>query len=258
MTDFDTETFSPGAYRNLLRALKERNYQPGRFDGLPVCGRTVLLRHDIDLSVDAAVSIARIEADEGWTSTFYALVSSDLYNPASAASRGSVREIADLGHEVGLHFDASVYANSGSGELDMTRLETAAESECATLSHAVARDVRSISFHRPVPLLQGLNTDFAGRPHSYQPRYFSEIDYCSDSGGRWKHGHPLQRPSIAAGEPMQLLTHPVWWSRPGPNVPDKVEALLRALAVHSEEEAARNIVPYADYRAGRLKDRLGD
>jgi len=255
MTDFDTSDFSPDAYRSLLRALGERGYRPGRFDGAAIKGRTILLRHDIDLSIDAALSIARIEADEGWTSTYYVLVSSDLYNPASASSRTSLRAICDLGHEIGLHFDASVHDQPGSDELDIAQLENAAESECAALSNAIGRDVASISFHRPVPQLQGLDADFAGRPHSYQPRYFSEIEYCSDSGGQWRHGHPLERASIAAGEPMQLLTHPVWWSRAGTNIPDKVEAALQRLTAHSEADAARNIIPYAEYRAGASKEK---
>jgi hypothetical protein len=258
MTDFDRSDFSPDAYRSLLRALSERGYRPGRFDGAPVTGRTILLRHDIDLSIDAAMPISRIEADEGWLSTYYVLVSSDLYNPGSAASRALLSEIAGMGHEIGLHFDSSLYAKIESGELDVAALERAAVSECATLSNAIGREVASISFHRPVTQLQGLDRDFAGRPHSYQPRYFREIDYCSDSGGRWKHGHPLDRAAVAAGQPMQLLTHPIWWSRAGANIPDKVDAALDRLATHSKAEASRNILPYADHlddaSNGRVRD----
>jgi hypothetical protein len=57
---------------------------------------------------------------------------------------------------------------------------------------------------------------------------------------------------------MQLLTHPIWWSRAGANSPDKVDAALDRLATHSKAEASRNILPYADHlddaSNGRVRD----
>jgi len=50
-----------------------------------------------------------------------------------------------------------------------------------------------------------------GRMHTYQPCFFNDIGYCSDSRGEWKYGNPFQNDSFNNSHAMQLLTHPIWW-----------------------------------------------
>ena len=59
--------------------------------------------------------------------------------------------------------------------------------------------VTMVSFHRPAPELLGHAAPLGGRAHAYQPRFFSDMGYCSDSRGRWGHGHPLEHPAVAEG-----------------------------------------------------------
>ncbi|MBT3172708.1 MAG: hypothetical protein HN333_14900, partial [Rhodospirillaceae bacterium] len=78
----------------------------------------------------------------------------------------------------------------------------------------LGRSVPMISFHRPAPALQGREGRIAGRMHAYEPRFFREIGYCSDSRGAWRHGHPLDHAAVVKGKALQLLIHPLWWITP--------------------------------------------
>jgi hypothetical protein len=200
--------FSRGAYAAMLRELRERGYRDvAHLEDLVPDDRVVFLRHDIDLDLDRAVRIAEVEASEGMRATYYVLVSTQMYNIAAAPARRALARLADLGHALGLHFDAAQYAQTARSALDAH-----ARRECDILADLSGAPVASISFHRPAPELIGLAEPFAGRPHSYEPRFFSDVGYVSDSSGGFFQGHPLDHPAVAAGRALQLLTHPIWWA----------------------------------------------
>src|SRR6185503_11913586 len=56
-------------YREILRAAREGGYRFAAFADSPVDG-DLLLRHDIDLSLEAAIEMAELEAEEGATATY--------------------------------------------------------------------------------------------------------------------------------------------------------------------------------------------
>ena len=96
-------------------------------------------------------------------------------------------------------------------------------------------------------LARRIGRPLAGRAHAYQPRFFSEIGYCSDSRGAFHHGEPLAQPAIAEGRAMQLLTHPIWWmgeagmdltSRLDRFIAGRAEAMRTALAAEIRGYAA--------------------
>ena len=237
-------SFSLPAYLDILAELRAAGYRAAGFTSGPPVGRQVLLRHDVDVSLEHARALGQAERDAGWRSTYYVLLTSDLYNVHSASSRSLLRSILDAGHEIGLHFDATVYAVAD--EANFAVLEEAARRECAVLGDIIGTPIESISFHRPVQFLQGLERTFASLPHAYQSHFFQDVDYCSDSDGAWNHGHPLDRQSIKTGQPMQLLTHPVWWiAEHGVSAPDKVDAFLDQRTSWLRSELARNIKSYA-------------
>lgn len=200
--------FSRGAYAELLSELKQRGYRDiARLEDLVPENPVVFLRHDVDLDLDRALSIAEVEANAGMRATYYVLVSTQVYNVASAPARRALGRLAALGHAIGLHFDASQYP-----ETERAALDAHARRECEILADLGAAPVASISFHRPAPELIGLAESFAGRPHTYEPRFFDAVAYVSDSSGGFFQGHPLDHPAIAAGRALQLLTHPIWWA----------------------------------------------
>lgn len=199
--------FSLAGYGALLSEFLDRGYGIRTFENADPEAAHLILRHDIDLSLEAAVPVAEIEAAAGHSATYFVLLRGDFYNPLSGSGMKILRRLIELGHEIGLHLDPSLYADEDAA------LDAAAESECAVLESALDRPVGTISFHRPAGRLQGFAGRLGGRRHAYEPRYFSEMGYCSDSRGAWRHGPPLEHTAVAAGRALQLLTHPIWWQR---------------------------------------------
>lgn len=202
--------FRPDEYRALLSALMALGYKSTRLDEIECDRPDMFLRHDIDLCPLRALEIARQEAELGLTATYYFLVSTDLYSIAANSVRVILAQIISLGHEIGLHFDAAQYSRQDG------KLDSHAERECNILAECSGRSVKSISFHRPAPEYLNRTGTIAGRRHCYEPSFFSEIAYISDSNGGWHHGHPLNHPAIGAGTAIQLLTHPIWWTNGQP------------------------------------------
>lgn len=197
--------FTLAGYRDLVARLLARGYRSVGFDQADPAACHLVLRHDLDMSIQAARRVADVEAALGVTATYFVLVRSDIYNPGAPANQADLAAIAALGHEIGLHFDAAPHAD------DDAALAAAADQDCALLAMLTGQPVRTISFHRPARRLQGRPGRLAGRSHAYEPRFFHAMGYCSDSRGGWHYGHPLDHPAIAAGRALQLLTHPIWW-----------------------------------------------
>ena len=203
MSAADASDFSLDAYRRLLGAFASRDYRVVGFDGVDPTSRHLVLRHDVDISLTLAVALAEAEHEMGYVSHYFVLVTCEQYNPASQDGRDALAQIVSLGHRIGLHFDAAL-------ETD-TPLEERAASETAYLSTLTGAPVSMLSFHRPARQWIDNPASLAGLPHSYQPRVFSAMGYCSDSRGGWWHGAPLDHDAVKSGSALQLLTHPAWW-----------------------------------------------
>lgn len=79
--------FTYTAYRALLDLLRQGGYAFTNYHDYQTHPRCVILRHDIDNSLSQALRLAEIEAEEGVKSTWFVLLRTDFYNPASAASQ---------------------------------------------------------------------------------------------------------------------------------------------------------------------------
>ena len=213
--------FNPAGYRALVDSLRARGYEARDFFTVRPEARHLVLRHDIDVSLEAALAMAELEAALGVRATYFALLRCELYNPFSEVGRGALRRLGALGHEVGLHFDAALVDGG------LEALDRAAAEECTMLEDLIGASVRILSFHRPAPALLGLDRPLGGRAHAYEPRFFKAIGYCSDSRGAFHHGPPLAHDAVAAGRALQLLTHPIWWmAAGGADATDRLERFV--------------------------------
>lgn len=232
-----SDGFSLEGYHELLSNFADLGYQAVSYDRSRPDAAHLILRHDIDMSIDAAVEMAEVEAAAGVASHYFVLLRSELYNPFSKNGLKGLRRILTLGHDVGLHFDASLYGNSE------VELDEAAERECSVLEHMLDRRVTVITFHRPAKALLNRAAPLARRLHGYQPRFFRDIGYCSDSRGGWHHDHPLAHTSVAKKTALQLLTHPIWWIGHGDPI-DKLNSFVDRHDLAAREWLADNSEPY--------------
>jgi hypothetical protein len=199
----------------------------------------LILRHDLDMSIQAAIPIAKIEKSLGVVSTYFVLLRTEMYNPYSAAGRHDLLHLLELDHDLGLHLDASNYRD------DDQSLERAVAFECDALEALIGRPVETVSFHRPTESLLDGRDRIAGRRHTYENFFFKEMAYCSDSRGAWRHGHPLDLPAIADGRALQLLTHPIWWNATaGEGVQEKLDRFASLRYRLLREELGRNCETY--------------
>lgn len=175
--------------------------------------RFVILRHDVDLCPTRALAMARAEAEAGFHATYFFLLTSPCYNLLSARFLHVPREIAELGHEVGLHYDVTVLEG-----VRPDRQPDLLGQQADALGRITGRAVRSIAMHQPAYSGTDPFRSQATYVNAYEPRFTSQIDYLSDSCGAWRdEAHAvLTGPAEQAPSRIQLLTHPLYWApQPG-------------------------------------------
>lgn len=197
-------------YIFLLSKLRECGYSlvPFRSVG-KVGGPKAIIRHDIDLSPGKAAYMAELERKANVSSTYFVMVSSSWYNLLDRNNEESIRRIMDLGHEVGLHFDASKY-----GVLDEHGLRDAVLREMDLLNRITSGEVTSVSWHIPNGDLLGKRLDFLerrGYANAYDPKFFRGYKYLSDSSMEWRE-NPDEFIDVKEYPNLQILTHPIWYT----------------------------------------------
>jgi hypothetical protein len=192
--------FDLGHYGELLDAAKAGGYRFASFDHEPVAG-DLLLRHDVDLSLDAALRLAELESHAGAQATYFLMTRSVFYNLASHEGERALARLRELGHRVGLH---AVHPH-----LDLD-----------------GRFDRVVAWHNPDP--DFMREPLDGAVNVMQAPYFDPDHYRSDSNQHWRSGCPHE--GLAAGrfEWLQLLTHPEIWAYPGTTMRETMLAMLDA------------------------------
>lgn len=101
----------------MLSLLKDNCYQVCNYKDCQLSNRCVILRHDVDFSLEAALRFAELEYKNGVQSTYFILLSTGFYNPLHKKARDILKEIKVMGHEIGLHFDEANYVITNKEEL---------------------------------------------------------------------------------------------------------------------------------------------
>jgi hypothetical protein len=200
----DLKNFTYDAYIKFLKLLKQN------FRVVPFCEATegaepfLILRHDVDASLEAALKMAKMEHKLGLRSTYFVLFSYKFYNLLERDDLATLREISKLSHEVGLHYDVVTYESYGQD------LRETLESEIRLLERLLGRKVFSIARHN-VSLMTG-EDPFKGIKdyiNAYDPELCN--NYVSDSCRSW-FLNDLRRLLDFNCKKVQLLIHPFLWT----------------------------------------------
>jgi hypothetical protein len=195
-----TCAFDLAHYRELLEAATSGGYRFAFFDVEPGPG-DLLLRHDVDLSLEAALAMAELEAAAGARATYFLMTKSVFYNLASAAGERAIDRLRALGHRVGLH---AVYPDAERDE----------------------RFDAVLAWHNPDP--EYMTAPVGGIVNVMQPDFFDPEHYRSDSNQHWRHGCPHDDLRNHRFEWLQLLTHPEIWAFAGDTMRESMESMLDA------------------------------
>jgi hypothetical protein len=190
--------FDLAHFKELLEAARAGGYRPVAFDHEPQA-HDLFLRHDVDLSLEAALELAHIEAARGVRATYFLMTESVFYNLDSAAGREAIRELRELGHAVGLH---AVHPRADRDE----------------------RFDAVLAWHNPDPGYVSEPVD--GVMNVMQSPWFTKGYYRSDSNQHWREGCPHEELRAGAFEWLQLLIHPEIWVYEGETMRETMHSML--------------------------------
>ena len=202
--------FTLDHYRELLAAARAGGYRFASFEAPPGRG-DLILRHDVDLSLDAALRMAELEAEEGATATYFLMTESIFYNLASSEGVAAIARLRELGHAVGLH---AVYPN-------------------------VVLDERFdpvVSWHNPDP--ESMSGSIPGAVNVYAEPYFDRPTYRSDSNQYWRSGCPHEELRGGGFPWLQILVHPEIWVYEGATMGLTMRSMLNAEKARRLEQLA--------------------
>jgi hypothetical protein len=192
--------FSLAHYRELLEAAKSGGYRFAGFDHAPEAG-DLMLRHDVDLSLEAAVAVAGVEAEAGAWSTWFLMTRSVFYNLASHEGVGAIARLRELGGRVAHH---AVWP-----DVDLDE-----------------RFERVVAWHNPDPPY--MSAPVEGAVNVMAAPWFDPEHYRSDSNAHWRHGCPHEPLARGEFEWLQLLTHPEIWAYEGATMRETMQSFLDA------------------------------
>ena len=254
-TDFSQEhaLFTEREYAALLDLAKEK-YAFCGYDEFPD-KPSVFWRHDVDHSAHRSLALAKLEAERGLRCAYHLLLTSRYYSIFEPEIGVIFREIAALGHEIGLHFDMDAF-----GETEApsgAQMEQRIALEKNVIESIVGVSVRSMSFHNYVMNRERLNERemIGGLFNCGSPPFVQQFKYVSDSNGIWRYDRlrdVLEQPPFPR---LHVLTHPEWWT-PDPMPPI---ARLRRI-VDGRAKANFDLYAYQLRRDGRfatIGERIG-
>jgi hypothetical protein len=195
-----TCAFDLGHYVELLDAARAGGYRFAFFDREPQPG-DLLLRHDVDMSLEAAVAMGELEAEHDVAATYFLMTRSDFYNLDARSGVAALDRLRELGHRIGLH---GVYPDAALDD----------------------RFDPVVAWHTPAP--EYMSVPLPGVVNVMQPGYFDPARYRSDSNQHWRSGCPHAELAAGAFDWLQLLVHPEIWVYDGATMRETMESQLDA------------------------------
>jgi hypothetical protein len=215
--------FTYDSYIHLLNAIIENGYAFAGYHNYMNLINPCILRHDIDFDVEKALEVAEIEAEKQIQSTYFVLLNTSFYNVFSTSVNRKLKKIADVGHEIGLHFDETQYCGFP-GEKDIVKN---IQKELNLLEQAVEHPITVVSMHRPSKMTLEANIAIPNVINSYSQIFFKEFKYISDSRHNWRED-PEAIISLRQYNRLHILTHPFWYTEKMMSCRDKLFSFITA------------------------------
>ncbi len=216
--------FTYSGYVAMLNGLKQQGYVFTDYENYLQHTRCVILRHDVDYSLEKALTLAELEKKEGVTSTYMILVSSGFYNLMDCETQNILCQILNMGHHLGLHFDEANYEVT-----DIKLLKNYVKEEMKLLRKCTGHEeISVVSMHRPSKECLEADLDFTeeGMINSYGKTFFQDFKYVSDSRMSWREP-VMDYIHKAVYERMHILTHAFWYNTTQEDIKVKLERFLK-------------------------------
>lgn len=236
--------FTHAHYKAICRLIMDHRYRPIFYADAQTAQedeRLIIVRHDVDQSLEAALQIAEIEHHQGIKSTFFVWLRAPFYNVFDPTQSQIIERLVALGHEIGLHFDETSYPIESKLEFGL-----AVAREVSVLSSFFGIPIHSVSMHRPSSSTIDKDIKLDGLINAYGQRFLREFRYVSDSRRSWREGCVCSMIENEQYPRIHLLTHSFWWT---PEVIATVDSRVRKFLddklQYLDREVGRNISVYS-------------
>lgn len=244
--------FSFNDYKEIIRIIKSTDRYMDYHRAL-TSDRFVLMRHDVEYSVERAYELAKVESSMDFTSTYFFQWTNNSYNILSRKNKDLIKDMHERGHTIGLHF-----ALNGMTDMEQIRKQIAKEMEI--LDSMFEFTIDTFSIHRPSKDVLRENIKLLGIINAYQDEFFTfaenvtentpvKVKYLSDANHIWRYGYPDEK-NILENEKVQILTHPFAWCKKGYDNFDNYKALIREKymeLVNSVDNECKDFGEYKDW-----------
>ena len=209
--------FSYADYKEIISISKESG-RACNFRQAQEKDKFIIMRHDVEFSVDRAFALSKLELSMDFTSTYFFQWTNNSYNILSKKNMDMIKYMHERGHVIGLHF-----ALNGLTDMELVRKKIL--QEIHVLSEMLGFEITEFSIHRPSADVLRENIVFPGIINAYQDEFFTfsenvtdstplHVKYISDAKHRWNYGTP-DADTLFNNERVQILTHPYSWTKKG-------------------------------------------
>ncbi len=242
--------FSYEEYREIIRIIKES----GRYCGYKAAlerDSFVIMRHDVEYSVERAYELSKVEESMDFTSNFFFQWTNNSYNLLSKKNTDMIRDMHERGQNIGLHF-----ALNGMTDIQQIRLQIIKEMDI--LSDMFGFTVDTFSIHRPSKDVLRENIKLPEILNAYQDEFFTfaedidentpvEVKYMSDANHIWRYGYP-DRDNILGNDKVQILVHPFGWTKKGYDNFENYKTLVHEKETELINSIDRECKDFGEYR----------
>lgn len=221
--------FSYEDYREIIEIIKASGKQ-ANFKQAQDKEKYIVMRHDVEFSVERAYALSKVEFNMDFTSTYFFQWTNNTYNILSKRNLDIMKDMNERGHIIGLHFALN-------GLTDMELIRKKIKIEIEMLSNMVGFQIDQFSVHRPSGAVLKENIKLPNIINAYADDYFTYVEnmsseakvnvcYLSDANHRWNYGFPDEK-TLLEHDKVQILTHPYTWTKKGHNNLENFRTLLQ-------------------------------
>jgi hypothetical protein len=169
--------------------------------------KVILIRHDVDISLEWALEMSRVEYELGIRTTYFIRVHSTRYNLFDRYNYRRLHELKDKGFEIGVHQEVCNFAETADEAFLLLKREK------KVIESILGCEVRGVATHLPKHNFIKITPEVMEKVgFLYEPG--SEIFnknalFVSDSNNHWKKY--TFREAIRRSDKVLANIHPVWW-----------------------------------------------
>ena len=242
--------FSFDDYKEIIRIIKSTGRQCGYADALHK-DKFIIMRHDVEYSVDRAYQLAKVEQSMDFISTYFFQWTNNSYNILSRRNMDMIKDMHERGQHIGLHFALN-------GMTDMQQIRKRIKMEMEILSEMFGFEITEFSVHRPSKDVLRENIKLDGILNAYQDDFFTfadqitedtelKVKYMSDANHIWRYGYPDEA-NITGYDKVQILTHPFAWCKKGYDNFDNYKSLLQEKYIELVESVDNECKDFGEYK----------